>query len=411
MIRAAALAAILLLGAAPARGQELPAPASGAEADAIPWREPEAQVVQRLDAAPWQLRWVTEDGLGLLAPDRNDREAMAAELGVEAEALGFEGEGSVLVRTPAGDWPLTARTSGTPAAIYKHLSAAGASEEEFALERTWFAYYEPSGVEVETGRELVVLLPGMFGTPEPVIDAMIGTLRRRGWHVLRMLTHPSRFTERASFVLRPGENSGPALEEAAREIAALLGPRTAQCAFAVEAVCEMLAADFPHAPVGRRIGVGMSGGGMALSTVMAREPEAYEAAVYIGAGCDFARIAIESNYADWIDAVRIAWAGEPADADRERFTRAYLDASPFDGHAVAPRLGAIPKLMLHGQLDRAVPAATGDLLWERLGEPERWSVKLGHETLFLVYLPSRMGDLLDWMEKAARTGEAGEPGR
>jgi len=214
--------------------------------------------------------------------------------------------------------------------------------------------------------------------------------------VLRMLTHSSRFTERAEFVLAPGGD----IAGVAAQVAEVLGDRAAECAFAVEKACEFFASTRPALPVDRRIAFGMSGGGMVLPTVVAREPDAYKAAVFVGAGCDFAAITMDSNYAEWIDAVRVSWAGDPTEADRTRFTDAYLDAATLDSFHTAMFMRDIPALMLHGISDRAVPAATGDLLWHRLGEPERWTVPAGHEVLFLAYLPARAADVLDWMEQA-----------
>jgi fermentation-respiration switch protein FrsA (DUF1100 family) len=364
---------------------------------AIPWPGRAATVVRDLEVGPWTLRWVGPFGLGDLEADAADAALVAGTLGVGPERVEFERYGSIVVRMPEGELSKTARIAGKPAAAFEVLTAEARGEGEdagYQLQRTWFALYEPRGEAVGA---TVVLLPGMFGTPEPVVDALVGKLRGRGWHVLRVLTHSSRFTEKRSYELDPG---APAA--LAGEIAAEFGGRTAENALAVEAVCAHIAGAMPETPIGARIGLGMSGGGMALPTVMAREHDAYRGAVYIGAGCDFAAIAMESNYADWIDAVRVSWAGEPGEAAREAFAEAYRGAAPLDGYHTALAVADIPTLMVHGEHDQAVPARLGDLLWERLGRPERWSVQATHETLFLAYLPGKFDDLLDWMR--ARVG-------
>lgn len=373
-----------------------PAQAGQPAEPALAWPARAATVVCDLEVGPWALRRVGPWGLGTgaeaLEPDAMDAARLGEVLGVEPGRIDFEGYGSVVIRMPEGKVSKSARIAGKPAAAFVVLTADArgeGAETGYQCQRTWFALYEPRG---EAVGETVVLLPGMFGTPEPVIDTLVGKLRDRGWHVLRMLTHSSRFTERREVTLDPGAPSAMA-----GEIGAEFSDRAAENALATEAVCAHIAETSPETPIGARIGLGMSGGGMVLPTVMVREHDAYRAAVYIGAGVDLAAIAIDSNYADWIDAVRLRWEGEPTDEQRAAFTEAYLGAAPLDSYATAPAVADIPSLMIHGEHDMAVPAALGDLLWERLGEPERWSVEATHETLFLAYLPGKLDDLLDWL--------------
>lgn len=375
----------------------------------VQWPKRVAVLARALEVGPWALRrvswWKTDESA---EEDRAAAAMLAERLGVDAGTIHVEESGAIVVRMPAGQLLPTAGLAGKPIAACEVLSAAPREDGDTDLERTAFVLYEPrhrrndgnapvASADERPVRGLVVLLPGMFGTPEPVIDSMVGQLRDRGWHVLRMLTHSSRFTERVEYTLTPGRE----VELVAAAVADELGDRAAECGYAVEMACEYFATQHPMLPVDRRVAFGMSGGGMVLPTVVAREPEAYKAAVFVGAGCDFAAIAMDSNYADWIDAVRISWEGEPTDADRARFTNAYLAAATLDSYNTAPMMRDIPSLMLHGIGDRAVPAATGDLLWNRLGEPERWTVPAGHEVLFLAFLPSRAVDVLDWMVQAA----------
>lgn len=378
-----------------------PDAAAPAAPDALPWPDRAATLVREIEVGPWTLRWVGESGLGWLEADRGDAGLIAAELDLPADAVDFEGEGSIVVRMPEGELSRTARLAGKPAAAYEFLSADPREGDAMQLQRTWFALYEPRHTEPdsEDAKGVVVLLPGMFGTPEPVIDSLVGQLRDRGWHVLRMLTHSSRFTEKASYTLDPSGD----IDATAATIAADFGDRAAECAIATEAVCAHIAETRPDVPIGARIGLGMSGGGMVLPTVIAREPAPYRAAVFVGGGCDFAAIAMESNYTDWIDAVRIAWRdGVTTPEAAERFTRAYRAAAPLDSYRTAPRMAGIPILMLHGETDRAVPTHLGELLWERLGKPERWTAPAGHEVLFLAFLPAKAPALLDWLDALQR---------
>ena len=219
-------------------------------------------------------------------------------------------------------------------------------------------------------------------------------MRARGWHVLRMLSHPSRFTERKAFHVAHGQD--PA--RAAGEIVPEFDDRAAECAYAVEGVCAELARTRPGVPVDRRVAVGLSGGGMVLPCVVSREAGAYRGAVVVGGGAGFVEIAIRSNYTDWIDALRVTWDEAATPEEESAFLAACLEASVFDGYTCARALEGKPVLVLHAPGDRAVPASCGDLLWERLGRPERWTSPGGHEGLFLAYLPLRAGAVLDWIE-------------
>ncbi len=399
------------VGARGQGGHETAERAAAPASRAIEWPKRDAMIVRGVEVGPWSLLRISSWGIGGSPSDRGAAALMAEALGVEPDTIRFEEDGAIVVRMPAGELLPTAGLAGKPVAACEVLSAKRRDDGDADLERTTFVLYEPKRAEAgnteandaeateaagAAARGLVVLLPGMFGTPEPVIDSMVGQLRERGWHVLRMLTHSSRFTERAGFTLAPDGD----IEGVAAQVAAVLGDRAAECAFAVEKACEFFASARPTLPVDRRVAFGMSGGGMVLPTVVAREPDVYKAAVFVGAGCDFAAIAMDSNYAEWIDAVRVSWTGDPADADRARFTEAYLAAATLDSYHTALVMRDIPALMLHGISDRAVPAATGDLLWQRLGEPERWTVPAGHEVLFMAYLPTRAAEVLDWMEQA-----------
>lgn len=63
-------------------------------------------------------------------------------------------------------------------------------------------------------------------------------------------------------------------------------------------------------------------------------------------------------------------------------------------------MSGVATLMIQGSADAAVPADTGELLWSRLGNAERWVMPVGHELVFAA-LPVRLVALLDWLE--ART--------
>lgn len=268
------------------------------------------------------------------------------------------------------------------------------------MQRSWLAFYDPAPSAPKPPQpRLAIILPGMFGTPWGIVDQAVHGLRARGWHVLRLLAHPSRFTERTTFRL----NDDDRLPDQARAIARLTGDRAAECAYAIEEAMLKVVEMRPELARTPRLAIGMSGGAMVLPTVVARNPDAYGSAVLIAGGADYLRIAAESNYAEWINALRFRWEGPE---NWPRLYELYRAAAPLDPLYTASALRGKPVLMLHAAEDRAVPAALGDELWQRLGTPERWVSNVGHELIFLS-LPGVWPRVMDWAEQDPATGGPG----
>jgi hypothetical protein len=125
-----------------------------------------------------------------------DAEVLGGALGMET---GFkfkaEGPGAFLFvpRVEPADKP---NTKPEPDMAFKFVSArlvkGDSDEDSVRLERTWFTYRQPRDPESMIGT--AVILPGIFGTPIPVIDGLETYLRAKGWATLRMMSHPSGFT-------------------------------------------------------------------------------------------------------------------------------------------------------------------------------------------------------------------------
>lgn len=322
----------------------------------------------------------------------------------EGFTLTGEGQGSfVFIPVPPAERTPPGPTS--PSLYYKFISAereALGVGDNVRMQRSWFAYYDPAEPadkpgEARPARGVAVVLPGMFGTPRTVVEQVVNALRARGWGVLRLLAHPSRFTERAVFSLEPEAD----LDDWADMIADVLGGRAAECAYAVEEVLAVLAKDRPGLASGPRLALGLSGGAMVLPTVVARNPEAYSGAVLIAGGGDFLGVVLDSNYTEWIDAVRVAWPGVSEDRRavlQRELQRRYRARSPLDSLYTVAALEGKPVLMLHAANDKAVPAALGEELWQRAGRPERWVYNTGHEFLFLT-LPWELSRVMAWVDE------------
>lgn len=288
----------------------------------------------------------------------------------------------------------------------RELPRSTPDDPRIAIERTWLAFYDAASPEP---KGTIVIIPGMLGTPQPIIEGKVRYWRNSGYAVLRFLSHPSRFTERIEVPIPAGEE-----ERVGRELADVYDQRTAECAFAADAALDYVfarRAGLKDKPV---VLVGMSGGAMVLPTVYAYAPHRYHAGVLIAGGANFLKISALSNYADWIDAMVLDWEPDKPDTTGratperlERLNNGYLGASRLDATHTAPEMAAIPTLVLHATRDRAVPSDTGDVLWRLLGQPERWVFNVGHEVIF-VMLPTQSGRMQAWIDRTLATSR-GEP--
>ncbi|MCL4220217.1 MAG: hypothetical protein KJZ65_02485 [Phycisphaerales bacterium] len=298
-------------------------------------------------------------------------------------------------------------TSSRPDAMFRFVSGRPMGKtngvEVVMIERTWFGYYDAGGGMQRRG--LIVMVPGLFGVPEPVNDRFVELCVADGWAVLRMLAHPSRFTERTRFPIEFAD-----MGASAQRIADELGQRAAEVAYAAQAGVRHVHEIRPEIAKEPHVLIGMSGGAMAGPTVHALEPDAYDAVVLVAGGTNFLMINEESNYAGWVQAIRLDW-GVPfdrlADGDKHlaELSNAYMERAPLDGYHLAALVRGKPVLVLQGSADKAVPSRFGDQLWERLGQPERWMFAAGHELLFLTlnnYTPS----ILKWLDEHLGTGKA-----
>lgn len=327
--------------------------------------------------------------------DRADATALLGDYR-RTGSIRIEGAGSILFSfdvAPPGD---TSRRVDRAAFYFKFVSGKDVSDPAMprkftALERTWFAFYDAVQTEGAPQRPVVLVIPGMFGTPEPVVNGMVNRLRLLGWPVLRMLSHPSRFTQTETIGV---DAQDPDLGVTA--IARLLDDRAAECAYAASAAFEYVEGRRPGLKGRPRSAIGFSGGAMALPTVVALEPGKYESLVMVGGGCDYFLICERSNYASWIDALRTVWTGELSAEQRRMIDRTYLSLAKLDAYNTAPALRGKRTLLIQGSLDRAVPSDLGDLLWRRLGKPERWLDPHTHESLFLT-LPGRYDAIIDFL--------------
>ncbi len=346
--------------------------------------------------------------------DYEDVSKLAQAMGIES-AFNFKVEGpgafifseSTLEQDPVQDPPDLAFRYVSAKTITSDASSIDADKDHVEIERTWFTYRDPKPDREVRGT--LVILPGMFGTPEPIVDATERYFVNKGYGVLRMLSHPSRYTEHLRLQYLDGKG-----EDVASRVAQTADQRVAECAYATDAALDHIQAqraDIEDKPI---VLLGMSGGAMALPSVYAYTPDRYDAAVLIAGGANFLKIMIESNYKSWIDAILIDFdpasdrLGKPEPGVVDTLASLYLEHAKLDGYQTAPLMkeNGLPTLVLHAKKDKAVPASTGDLLYERLGKPERWEYPFGHEIIFAT-LPTQIPKIETWVREQINGASTG----
>lgn len=280
---------------------------------------------------------------------------------------------------------------------FEFLSARDTSITDpptFAIDRTLFSLFQPA--KSATPRGTLLFIPGMFGTPEGIIESLTKRLRADGWAVLRMWAHPARFTESMNITLTA---ESPLAEQVA-PWALEFDQRAAETAYAAEAAFAHVFAANPELAKLPRAAIGFSGGAMVMSTVLAREPGAYSCAVLAGGGADFWIMNERSNYASMLNILHVDYQGfEDVPAAKLAANDAYLQASTLDAYHTAHHIGNTKILIIQGNQDRAVPSPLGDVLWNRLSKPERWLRVAGHEFLF-ANLRTEYDALVEWIRNA-----------
>jgi pimeloyl-ACP methyl ester carboxylesterase len=162
-----------------------------------------------------------------------------------------------------------------------------------------------------------------------------------------------------------------------------------------------LAAEEPDLGAGPMVAVGCSAGAVSLPAVVARLHGRVTAAVLIGGGADVFQAITRSDLMG--SHVRIQWAGRsPTRAQLLRLHDAVLDRTTLDPYHTARLLAGMPVLVIQARFDRIVPASTGDLLYERLARPERWTCWAGHLGMFWL-LPMEAGRIAGWIDQATQS--------
>lgn len=321
------------------------------------------------------------------------------------QAVAFEAGGSFIARfTENARKGMAKRTIGSDHFVVATLSPASGIHKIPSIERTGFAFYAPLKAAGAGGvpsaprpsRGIALVMPGIFGTPEGTLESLVASLRRDGWHVLRMLAQPSRFTQAVGWTIDNAAGDAE-IDALGKQIAGTLTNRAAECAYAVEGAFRYVHMLHPELAELPRIAIGFSGGAISLPTVVAREPAKYKAAVLVGGACHYWLTNAHSTYADMIRAIHVEWTTPPTLEQKRRMADAYLRHAPLDAFHTAAALHGTPTLVIQANADSAVASVLGDVLWERLGKPERW-IRAGEHLPLFISLIKDLPALNDWLD-------------
>ena len=234
---------------------------------------------------------------------------------------------------------------------------------------------------------------------------LIDELSRRGWVVLTGVMAPA--PDDAMFI-GAGVTIGDQVTTVKRaDLLTMIADhyvesfdaRGAALADATRAALTVLERKVPVLAGTPRVMVGVSMGAIMLPTVAARLDPGPSAAVFVGGGANIAQIAWESKVGQELVELNVLDKTPLSDEEHAAIAADYLDRSRLDPAVTAPGLVDRPVLVIDASKDTIVPPDTGELLWERLGKPERWTYAFGHMRLML-QLHWIGDDIADWIDDA-----------
>lgn len=287
--------------------------------------------------------------------------------------------------------------------LLRRLGIRPGRDDTYYLMRqgTRMRLFEPSNRSHSEARGIVIHLSSLagFDYEKPVIDHLCGS----GWVVLQVDASTAR---RQDTAVRADISTD--LQDAAEQLARSIDNRVAEIAYASEAGLDYLLDTHPELQDKPVAIAGYSAGALVAPSVATLLHDRIRAVVLVGGGANLLNIARRSSLTN--GGIKVRWEGIPAAGGEEpgatetewkRLEDAYLNVSRLDPYNTAPFLLDKPVLVLHGIFDDIVPADTGETLYKRLGQPERYVYTLGHRGLFW-RLPSQAGLIDRWLNRTVR---------
>lgn len=265
---------------------------------------------------------------------------------------------------------------------------------------THMRVFEPSATAGAEPRGVMIHLSSLAGFEyeKPVIQELCNA----GWLILQV--DPSTARRQESPV---NADAATDLQEPAKRLAHIIDNRIAEVAYAAEAGLDFLQDTRPDLDGLPVVIAGYSAGALVAPSVATLLHDRIDAVVLVGAGANLLNISRRSSLTN--GGISVKWTGADNHSDDpskppvieaawRRLEDAYLSNSHLDPYVTAPYIVDKPVLMLHGIFDDIIPADTGELLYERLGKPERVNFTLGHRGLFW-RLPTQAGMIARWLDQ------------
>ena len=230
-------------------------------------------------------------------------------------------------------------------------------------------------------------------------------LLKHGWTVLSSSGTGRYSRRRASpqvFAVAPGDELG----DLAIRLATVFDDELADWPYSLEAVLEYLAEHRPDLSQRPTAVMGFSIGALGLPAVVTRMPDRFQAAVVVAGGANLLEVSQHSRKEN--TGIVLKWeAGKQSKEDWQQLRAAYLDSATLDPYHTAATLATVPVLMVHARYDQVVPAATGEVLYARLGRPKRLVFPVGHRHLLRIVMRLEANRIVEWTE-AAISGQSDE---
>lgn len=215
-------------------------------------------------------------------------------------------------------------------------------------------------------------------------------------------------------LLRTRADVEPLAHLLAKEIDRTLGRNS----LAVEAILDALHTLHPGTRDLPTVVVGFSAGALSTPAVVARLRDKISAAVMIGGAANLVEVGARSTFYDGGITLetRPLLPDEPSDNKTRRnrppddlvhqLGARYLELARLDPYHTAAALRGMPVLQVHAIWDTWVPADLGELLYERLGHPDRLWHTGGHGMLFY-FLPGQAAWISDWLDRSTSRPQVG----
>ncbi len=191
---------------------------------------------------------------------------------------------------------------------------------------------------------------------------------------------------------------GADLDQVAQQIAQRVDQALAGNAYAAQTCLDYALTqrpDLQNIPV---VMVGFSAGALTTPTAAALLRDQLDAVVVIGGAANLFMVTQKSVFTDGGIRVRCGTEKVPP-ATTDALSELYLKHTKLDPYYTAPMIAHLPVLQVHATSDDWVPAAYGEVLYERLGRPDQLTIGAGHELLFY-FLPGKAEFIADWVERA-----------